>query len=283
VSAVDVRRPAGSGTVLALASHGPAPGLHFQPVDDFIVSVVHRSSHAEVVRDIGQGRQTFTDAPRRVFVTPARTPSYWSFAGTPMVLHIAFPWREVQAFVELPEEDAMRRMHSLARAPFEEPVLNTVAWRLWAAAGHGGHVEDLFTEHALHLLLATLLLRSSEDVSGVASGARLAPWQLRRAQEFMRSRLSDPMRLADIARTVGLSQHHFLRAYKASTGQTPFLWFTQQRIERAKELMARRNMPLTEVAYALGFSSLGHFSTTFRRVTGKTPTGWRQEWVDGSA
>jgi AraC family transcriptional regulator len=196
------------------------------------------------------------------------------------VLHIAFPWREVQDFVELPEEEAVRRMHSLARAPFEEPVLNTVAWRLWAASGHKGHAENLFIEHALHLLLATLLLRSSDECGAVASGERLAPWQLRRAQEFMRSRLGEPIRLAEIARTAGLSQHHFLRAYKRSTGQTPFLWFTQQRIERAKELMARRDLPLTEIAYALGFSSLGHFSTTFRCATGMTPTIWRHEWID---
>lgn len=276
VSGVDFRSPSGSNTVLALADHGPAPGLYFQPVDDFIISLVQHSSHAEVVRDIGQGPQILADAPRRIFVTPARTPSYWSFTGTPTVLHIALPWREVMDFLGLPEEEAMRRMRALASAPFEEPLLSMVALRLWKVCGVKGRAEALFAEHALRLVLATLLLRSSED----RCTNTLASWQLLQAQEFMRNRLDQSVRLTDVSESVGLSQYHFLRAYKNSTGQTPFQWLTQQRVECAKELMREKDYPLIKIAFATGFSSQGHFCTTFRRITGLTPTAWRREFAD---
>jgi len=279
VSSLDLRFPSGSDVIMALADHGPAPGLSFQPVDDFIVSLVHHSSHAKVVRDIGHGQQTLVDAPLRVFVTPARTRSYWAFDGAPTVLHIAFPWRDVTDFMGLPEEEAMRRMHKLARSPFEEPLLNALAWRMWAASSKEGRAEALFAEHAERVLLATLLLRSFENPEANALGGQLAPWQLHKAQDFMHRRLDETIRLADVAKTLGLSQYHFLRAYKCSTGQTPFQWLTHQRIERAKELISHRSESLTQVALSVGFSSPGHFSTVFRRMTGMTPTAWRREFL----
>ncbi|HNP35241.1 MAG TPA: AraC family transcriptional regulator [Woeseiaceae bacterium] len=279
VSGIDVRFPTGSRAVLALANHGPAPGLHFQPVDDFIVSLVHRSSHAEVVRDIGQGPQILADAPGRIFVTPARTHSYWSFSGTPTVLHIALPWREVTGILGLSEDDLMLRMHAIARTPFEDPMLNMIAWRLWAVCEAEGQGGALFAEHALRVVLATLLLRSS----GNQPTKTLAHWQVCKAQNFMRSHLDRSLRLVDIAESAGLSQYHFLRAYKNSTGLTPFQWLAQQRVERAKELMLEPECQLVEVALATGFSSQGHFSTTFRRITGLTPTGWQREFTDRKA
>jgi AraC family transcriptional regulator len=279
VTGVDLRFPSGSDTVLALADHGPAPGLHFEPVEDLIVSLVHRSSHEEFVRDIGKGPQTLADAPRRIFVTPARTYSYWSFSGTPTVLHIAIPWHEVTEILGLSEEDVMLRMQAIACTPFEDPMLSMIAWRLWEFCGTKGRGEALFTEHAVRVVLATLLLRSSSD----QSTETLAHWQVQKAQAFMLGRLNHSLRLADIADNVGLSQYHFLRTYKHSTGQTPFQWLTQQRVERAKELMLEPDCQLIDVAFATGFSSQGHFSTIFRRVTGLTPTNWLREFIDRKA
>ncbi len=98
----------------------------------------------------------------------------------------------------------------------------------------------------------------------------------------MRHRLGETLRLVDVARSVGLSQYHFHRAYKSATGQTPYQWLTQQRIERAKELMSEWDAPLTEIGLAVGFGSSGHFSTIFRRMTGMTPTAWRREFLERS-
>lgn len=277
-TSVDVR-PVG-GAVLALASHAPSPGLYYPPVEDFILSVVHRSSYAEVVRDVGLGRQTFKDAPSRILITPAYTPSFWSFAGTPKVLHIAFPWREVRSFFDANIAQADTALNMLARGPFEDPMLSAVAWRLWLASARRGPAAELFAEHALNALLATLLLRTADEgVPPRRRIERLAPWQVQRACDYMTSRLAEGVRLADLARLVGLSPYHFLRAFKGTTGLTPHQWFTVRRIERAKELMADSNQPLTMIAFALGFSSLGHFSSTFRRVAGLAPTDWRREFA----
>ena len=173
----------------------------------------------------------------------------------------------------------MLRMQVIACTPFEDPMLNMIAWRLWEVCGAEGRGEALFAEHAVRVVLATLLLRFSSN----SSTKTLTDWQVQKAQSFMRSRLDQTLRLADIADHVGLSQYHFQRTYKHSTGQTPFQWLTQQRVERAKEMMTEPDCQLIEVAFATGFSSQGHFSTIFRRVTGLTPTSWQREFIDRRA
>lgn len=281
-TAVDVRPVGGSGVVLALANHAPCPSQYYPPVRDFILSVVQCSSYDEVVRDVGFGRQTFKDAPSRILVTPANTPLFWSFAGTPRILHIAFPWQDVRSFFEAHGGHVDACLTVLARDPFEDSLLSAAAWRLWLASARREPAAELFGEHALNMLLAALLLRATDKGALEASrpAERLAPWQVQRACDYMVARLAEGVRLADLARLVGLSSCHFLRAFKGTTGLTPHQWFMGRRIERAKELMGDSARSLTEVAFAVGFSSLGHFSSTFRRVAGVAPTVWRRELIE---
>jgi AraC family transcriptional regulator len=279
-TAVDVRPVGDSGVVMALAQHAPSPGQCYPPVGDLILSVVQCSSYDEVVRDVGLGRQTFKDAPSRILVTPANTPLYWSFAGTPRVLHIAFPWHDVRAFFETHGGQVDACLTALAHEPFEDPLLSATAWRLWLAAASREPAADLFGEHAINMLLAALLMRGtgSDAVAGPRSLERLTPAQVRRACDYMTDRLADSVRLIDLAALVGLSPFHFARAFKGTTGHTPHQWFMTRRVERAKELMADSARSITDVALAVGFSSLAHFSSTFRRITGLAPAAWRREF-----
>lgn len=280
-TAVDVRTVGSSGVILALAQHAPSPGCYYPPVGDLILSVVQCSSYDEVIRDVGFGRQTFKDAPSRILVTPADTPLYWSFAGTPQVLHVAFPWHEVRSFFEAHGGHVEACLTALARAPFEDPLLSVTAWRLWLASVCRERAAELFGEHALNLLLAALLLRATDRdaVPGSRSTERMPPWQVRRVCDYMADRLTENVRLADLAALVGISSFHFVRAFKGATGHTPHQWFMARRIERAKELMADPGRSVTDIALAVGFSSLGHFSSTFRRVAGLAPAAWRREFT----
>jgi AraC family transcriptional regulator len=279
-TAVDVRPVGESGVIMALAQHAPSPGRYYPPVGDLILSVVQCSSYDEVVRDVGLGRQTFKDAPSRILVTPADTPLYWSFSGTPRVLHIAFPWGEARSFFEAHGGHVDACLTALARAPFEDPLLSATAWRLWLAAASREPAAGLFGEHALNMLLAALVMRATgrETVTGTRSPERMPPWQVRRVCDYMTDRLTDSVRLTDLAALVGLSPFHFARAFKGTTGHTPHQWFMTRRIERAKELMADPALSITDVALAVGFSSLAHFSSTFRRIAGLAPVAWRREF-----
>jgi transcriptional regulator GlxA family with amidase domain len=91
----------------------------------------------------------------------------------------------------------------------------------------------------------------------------------------MDSHYARPLTVPGLARMAGLSRAHFIRAFRAATGSTPRQYLRARRIDRAKELLVRTPMPITEICETVGFQSLGSFSSLFRRLTGENPAAWR--------
>jgi len=86
---------------------------------------------------------------------------------------------------------------------------------------------------------------------------------------------AQPLTVDRLAKLAGLSRFHFIRAFHASTGRTPHQYVRERRLERARELLVNTPMPVTEICDAVGFQSLGSFSSLFRRLTGETPAEYR--------
>ena len=87
-------------------------------------------------------------------------------------------------------------------------------------------------------LTAAIAARLFADPPGPgADGKGLAPWQLRRVVEYLDAHLPERVDLAHLAALVGLSQSHFSRAFKASTGMAPYRWQLDARIRRAQALL----------------------------------------------
>ena len=94
--------------------------------------------------------------------------------------------------------------------------------------------------------------------------------------DLIESDLAEDLSLKVLANAAGLSEYHFLRMFKQSTGYTPHQYVINQRIERAGELLKNTDMSVTEIAYLLGFSTPAHFTHHFRRKTGVTPSDLRR-------
>jgi AraC-like DNA-binding protein len=103
----------------------------------------------------------------------------------------------------------------------------------------------------------------------------LAPWQARKAKEFIDVSLETPIRLKDCASKVRLSSSHFSRAFKATFGMSVCNFIRHRRVERAQQLMLRTSEPLSQIALACGFSDQAQYSRVFRVVTGTSPKLWR--------
>ena len=103
----------------------------------------------------------------------------------------------------------------------------------------------------------------------------LAPVVVRRVQEYLLSHLADSVTLSDLAREAGLSEYHFARMFRQSTGLAPHQYVMQRRMEKAKALVQNTATPLTDIALACGFNSASHFSNRFRSATGMTPSQLR--------
>ena len=96
-----------------------------------------------------------------------------------------------------------------------------------------------------------------------------------RARAFIDRRYAQPLTIPRLARVAGLSPSHFIRAFQAQIGTTPHQYIRGRRLDRARELLVTTPAPVTEICDAVGFSSLGSFSATFKRLTGESPAAYR--------
>jgi AraC-like DNA-binding protein len=96
-----------------------------------------------------------------------------------------------------------------------------------------------------------------------------------RARERVHDAYGEPLTVPTLARAACLSPFHFLRVYTAAFGETPGRELSRVRIARARELLAT-GQSVTEACFAVGFSSLGSFSSRFTREVGMTPRAFQQ-------
>lgn len=103
----------------------------------------------------------------------------------------------------------------------------------------------------------------------------LPPRALRRVREFVDEHLEESISIQALANIAGLSMYHFARAFKQSEGMTPHEYLVQRRVQRTKDLLAKTDLPLSEVALAAGFSDQSHCARRFREHVGMTPSCYR--------
>ncbi len=99
--------------------------------------------------------------------------------------------------------------------------------------------------------------------------------RLRRARDLMDREYATRLDVAALARAALMSPAHFSRQFRAAYGETPHAYLMTRRIERAKALLRRGDLSVTEVCFAVGCTSLGSFSARFTEVVGETPTAYR--------
>ena len=106
---------------------------------------------------------------------------------------------------------------------------------------------------------------------------------LRRARDLMDREYARPLDVPALARVALMSTAHFSRQFRAAYGQTPYSYLMTRRIERAKALLRRGDLTVTEVCMTVGCTSLGSFSSRFTELVGETPSAYRARSHQASA
>jgi AraC-like DNA-binding protein len=102
-----------------------------------------------------------------------------------------------------------------------------------------------------------------------------------RAIHFMCDKYSEPLSLDDIASSAIMSRFHFCRTFASVTGVTPGRFLSAVRIHEAKRMLVNAEMKVTDVAFAVGYSSLGSFSNHFTDSVGVSPGRYRRAARNG--
>jgi transcriptional regulator GlxA family with amidase domain len=106
----------------------------------------------------------------------------------------------------------------------------------------------------------------------------LAARHLLRAKDLADARYYEPLSVADLAAAAGLSAAHFSRRFKQTFGESPHQYLLTRRLERAAALLRTTDWTVTAVCFAVGWASVGSFTTSFRRIFGQTPQAYRSDF-----
>lgn len=98
---------------------------------------------------------------------------------------------------------------------------------------------------------------------------------LRRARDRMDREYAKPLDVETLARTAFMSPAHFSRRFRSVYSETPYAYLMTRRIERAKALLRRGDLSVTEVCFTVGCTSLGSFSSRFTELVGTNPSAYR--------
>lgn len=167
------------------------------------------------------------------------------------------------------DEDDVSLGHDIP--PFRDNLAEALGRSLLDEHGHQSRPEYA------RVVAKAIVMRALGRRQAERRCAALPKWRIRRVEEYLSANIDRRISLDDMAAAVGLSKMHFAAQFRVATGFRPREYLLFMRIERAKMVMTTSRMPLVEVAFAVGFNTQSHFSTVFKRLTGKTPVQWKQE------
>jgi AraC family transcriptional regulator len=159
----------------------------------------------------------------------------------------------------------------------DAPDLRNLLRLLLKESETGGQYGSLYAESLIAALATRLLYAVRAQIPRTsARSSPLPPRALRRVLERMRADVSANLDLATLAAESGYSRAHFLRSFRAATGQTPHRYLIELRLEKARTLVASKSVSLIDIAAACGFSSHAHLTTAFRSRFGVAPSAYRR-------
>ena len=223
-------------------------------------------SPVQALRQAREGRSFVSDMLRgEMTLMPCGIPSEWSWNSTCDRLDVIVA---ADIFGDGSTLDAVdhflfrdAEMEAICRHLYREVSLNDMADRLY--------IESLVIQ------LAVSVLRRHSRVSGASSiqpSGGLTRSQARRVLEYIETNLSQEVTLREMAGVVDLSPYHFARMFKRTMSTAPHRYVLERRVERAKAMLRTTGASLVEISLFTGFSDQSHFTNTFRRIVGATPT-----------
>jgi AraC family transcriptional regulator len=212
--------------------------------------------------------------PGNVCITPFQHPHGIRWHDRMEVLSLTLePKFVTQAAREFVNPDRVElTMHRGQKDPLIREILFALKAELEAGCPSGRlYGEAMGTALAVHLLKQYSTLKS--PVATYEDG--LPQHRLDEVLDYIQTYLDRDIKLIELAELVDMSQYHFCRLFKQSTGVPPHQFVLQQRIERAKQLLQQKNLAIADIALSCGFKSQSHLTTLFRKFTGSTPKAFR--------
>ena len=134
-------------------------------------------------------------------------------------------------------------------------------------------------QHDAVLRLLAIFAQHLSSLSNqlMVSAEQVESPMITRAKLFISEHQDEDVSLRQVSAAVNTSAFYFCKMFKQATGLTFTDYLARMRIEKVKNLLLNPHKRISEVAYETGFQSLSQFNRVFRRVTGESPTVWREK------
>lgn len=217
-------------------------------------------------------------APDRFCLMPAGTESTWDLRADLAFVHLYCSENQLRQLAERVWDRSPAQLN-LHEKIFSVDDRITQLYRHFLLSSDWQQPASQLTLSSASTLLLTHLLQHYSEVKWQLPQVRggLAPVVLRRVLEFIETHLDQPLTLAVLAQEAALSEFHFARMFRHTTGEAPHQFVMRRRMDRARMLLERPDLTLTDIALQCGYHSSAHFSHRFRQVYGMTPSACRRE------
>ena len=272
---LDVRLD-GAVPVLIRRWRGIPPDIDQSPLVEHYLSI-HLGGTKRLCR-IGEGRRLVRDAcsGAHSFV-PAGSGYRWNTEGPVDFVHFYFAPKTIDlviadGFDRNPQSAEIRDCLGI-----NERLIDALSTSILTEISYGDGIQQAYLDGLLHLLVFRLLRCYSNAASTmILRRHALAPYRLRAAIDFIDGHLAEPIGVSEIASAAGMSMFHFSRAFRTSTGVSPYSYLLQKRVAAAKTRLRTPVGTLATIAGECGFSSPSQFSRMFKQVTGFNPGTYRR-------
>lgn len=144
-------------------------------------------------------------------------------------------------------------------------------------AEHGDKYSNMMMEIKFHEMMTTLF--RSNDKLNISRKGESKNNRFSEIFAYINKNLQNQITLKDLADIVHMDSVYFLKQFKIITGTTPMSYVRNARIERAKKLLDNSDMNITQISSSVGFSSVHHFSNTFKKTVGCSPVRYKEREI----
>lgn len=262
-----------SGAGIAHWKHDPLHGI-VEPMTHHVI-MSYNCAVQRMERRSGRSVVTGTFRPGVVTIIPEGSSSRWDIPKPVDVVQLYLPHASLMRVAD--EADIATQVNLLERTAQPDPVTSRLLLSAADCLVGNEALDTLFRQQLIDLLCTRLLAAHTgapAAIQPVKGG--LAPKILHRSIERLRSDSDVDVSLTALASDAGLSRFHFCRAFKESTGLSPHAWLRQHRLEQATDMLRNTDASIMSIATTLGYASQTAFAAAFRKLTGETPSDWRQ-------
>ena len=216
-----------------------------------------------------------------LFLLEPDVDTYWSTPAPSAMMDLLLKRELLESFAASALAVSNRTLVLCEEFSFRDPLLEQICYAIIAEVEQGDPLGELYVDTLAHAAAARIVshhsnMASHRKLAQPKSSPSRGRRPIDRALDYIHANLERNLTLRELAQAACLSPYHFARLFKQTTGQTPHNYVTEQRVERAKKLLANTDDLIAEVAYACGFGNQSHLTTVFRKRLGVTPRRYRE-------